>query len=114
MSKRARGFTLIEICIVVLVLGIIAAITLPNYLAARTNTQIKTCLSNMRRISDAKDLWAADTRAAPTATPTQEQLMGTAETGYLQNWPNCPENGSYVIGNITTNPTCTVGTHVLP
>lgn len=114
MPTRARGFTLIEICIVVLVLGIIAAITLPNYLAARTNTQIKTCLSNLRRISDAKDLWAADNRAASSAVPTQAQLMGTSETGYLQNWPNCPENGTYTIGNIVTNPVCSVGTHVLP
>jgi prepilin-type N-terminal cleavage/methylation domain-containing protein len=114
MTSRRRAFTLIEITIVVLVIGIIAAIAFPNYLAARTNSRIKTCLSNLKRIEDAKEMWAAENHAGPTSVPTQAQLLGDAVTGYMRSWPECPENGSYAIGNVATRPTCTVAGHTFP
>lgn len=115
MTKRnQRGFTLIELSIVVLVIGILVAIAFPNYLAARTNSRIKTCLSNLRRIEDAKEMWAQENNGRTTSVPTQIQLVGDATTGYIKSWPECPENGTYSINNMATRPTCTVTGHVFP
>lgn len=114
MRVRKKGFTLIEITIVVLVIGILAAIALPNYLRARTNSRTSTCLANLKRIEDAKEMWASENHAGPSTAPTQDQLMGTVVTGYLQAWPACPENGTYTIGDMSTRPTCTVTGHVMP
>jgi prepilin-type N-terminal cleavage/methylation domain-containing protein len=114
MSRRPRGFTLIEITIAVLVVGILAAIALPNYMRARANSRIASCLSNLKRIEDAKEMWAAENRAGATATPTKAQLLGDATTGFMRSWPSCPENGTYAINDMTTRPTCTVAGHVFP
>ena len=114
MSAKQRGFTLIELTIVVLVIGILAAIAFPNYLRARTSSRTSTCMANLKRIEDAKELWAMETHASPTATPTQTQLIGDPVNGYMQAWPECPENGTYTIGDMQTRPACTVSDHVLP
>jgi prepilin-type N-terminal cleavage/methylation domain-containing protein len=115
MSRRNhRAFTLIELTIVVLVIGILAAIAFPNYLAARSNSRVKTCLSNLKRVEDAKEIWATENHAVATATPTEAQLLGDAVTGYIQAWPECPENGTYTINNVATRPTCSAAGHILP
>jgi hypothetical protein len=49
-----------------------------------------------------------------TATPTEAQLLGDAVTGYIQAWPECPENGTYTINNVATRPTCSAAGHILP
>lgn len=113
-KQNQRGFTLIELSIVVLVIGILVAIAFPNYLAARTNSRIKTCLSNLRRIEDAKEMWAAENHGVPSSTPTQTQLVGDATTGYIKTWPECPENGTYAINNMSTRPSCSASGHVFP
>lgn len=111
---RKRGFTLIEIAVVVLVIGILMAIAFPNYLAARENSRRQTCVANLKRIEEAKDLWATDQRKAATARPTQEDLLGDATNGYMKVWPECPQNGTYTIGDMMTRPTCSVSGHELP
>lgn len=114
MSRRQRGLTLIEMTIVVLVIGILAAVAFPNYLRARKNSRTSTCIANLKRIEDAKELWAMETHASATASPTETQLLGSPTEGYMQTWPTCPENGTYTIGDMSTRPTCTTAEHVLP
>jgi len=110
--RRTKGFTLVEIMIVVLIIGILLAIAVPNFLKARETSRAKTCVANLRQIEGAKEQWAMENQQGSTATPTQADLEGA--NGYIKRWPSCPSGGSYTIANMSTAPSCSVGgTHAL-
>jgi len=124
MSKRLlgglrRGFTLVEIMIVILIIGMLLTIALPNFIRAREGANAKACQDNMRQIVTAKERWSMEKQMPASATPTFADLVGS--DAYLLNQPVCPGGGTYAIGNLTTQPTCTIGgtvgefnAHVLP
>ena len=104
-----RGFTLVEIMIVVLIIGILLGIATPNFLKARESGRQKTCISNLRQIEAAKDQWAMDTKKdAGTATAFTD-LVGA--TLYLKSNPTCPANGTYTVNAVGTNATCSKTGH---
>jgi prepilin-type N-terminal cleavage/methylation domain-containing protein len=113
MVNMRRGFTLVEVMIVILILGIVSVIAVPNFLSARTSSQKNSCIANLHTIEAAKEQWAMDQSKAVTATPTQEDLVGTVTGGYIKYFPTCPAGGTYTIGNMTSRPTCTVTGHQL-
>jgi type II secretion system protein G len=103
--RRERGFTLVEIMIVVLIIGILLAIAVPSFMNARERSRANACRANLRQIQAAKEQWAMANNQGPNAEPTQAQLTN----GFLQSWPVCPSGGTYTIGNMSTNPTCSIG-----
>ncbi len=120
-TTRKAGFTLIEIMIVVAIIGLLAAIAIPNFVRARTQAQTNACINNLRIIDGAKQQWALETKQASTATPTSANLQPyLGRTGAAL--PSCPLDSAGAwsssynagIGNLTTNPTCAISTnHVL-
>lgn len=102
MHKKA--FTLVEIMIVVLILGILALIAIPGWMNARDSSRQKTCLSNLRAIADAKEEWAMDTRQPDGGPCTQNDIWPTYIKG--TQFPSCPTAGVYTIGNVGQDPTC--------
>ena len=99
-----RGFTLIEIMIVVLIIGILLAIAVPNFVKARESSRTKACIGNLKQVEAAKEQWAMENKKGSTDTPTDTDLFGT--TAYVKVKPLCPSGGTYTVGTVATSPTC--------
>jgi prepilin-type N-terminal cleavage/methylation domain-containing protein len=116
LKRTRKGFTLIEILIVVLIIGILLAIAVPNFMKARATSRTKACVSNMRQIDSAKQQWAMDNNQVGSATPAAADVLPYLNAAVM---PTCPEGSTaYVLGSVDTKQVCpNVGTftdHVQP
>ena len=104
LPKRHQGFTLTEIMIVVALIGLLAAIAIPNFIKSRKRAAMTGCINNLRQIDSAKAQWALETKQNPSALPTDADLFGLGL--YLKQKPNCPGGGLYTLDFINTPPSC--------
>lgn len=107
---RKKGFTLVEIMIVVAIIGLLAAIAIPNFMGARTSARAQACIANLKQIQGAIQVWALDNNKADTDLVAMSDL--TATGGYLKKEPICPSGtASYDLPSVSADPTCpNVGT----
>jgi prepilin-type N-terminal cleavage/methylation domain-containing protein len=108
-TNRKSGFTLVEIMIVVAIIGLLAAIAIPNFVKARQASQKSACVANLKQIEGAKATWALENKKVGTDTPTDGDLFGS--TLYIREKPACPASGTYTINNVDTRPACSVAEH---
>src|SRR4051812_9305794 len=106
-TNRKSGFTLVEIMIVVAIIGLLAAIAIPNFVKARGTAQKNACINNLRQIDGAKEQWALENKKkqgdACATTDIDTYVKGGVPTV-------CPGGGSYTVSNVGTAPNCSLGT----
>ena len=118
-----RGFTLLECMIVLAIISLLAAITIPNMVHARTSSQTNDCISNLRQVDAAIQEWAIENNAG-TATPVNSgnirPYLGRGGSGSVQS-VFCPADvtklfdNSYTLSDTGTKPACAIlpVTHLL-
>ena len=118
-TLNKSGFTLVEIMIVVAIIGLLAAIAIPNFVKARTTSQANACINNLRQYDGAVQQYALENKQASTATYTLSLLKPYIKLDSGGNLPACPAGGTYSQGASVTNPpTCSLSgqspAHKLP
>ncbi len=123
-AARSGGFTLVEIMIVVLIIGVLLAIAIPNFINARETSRAKSCVGNLKQIDSAKQQAIMDyglnqastatffvngTTATTSGPAGNYQLVSSVGTlSYIRRPPVCPSGGQYIPGAVTVSPTCNI------
>lgn len=109
-TKRHSAFTLVEIMIVVAIIGLLAAVVIPNLKRSIDTTRQRTCALNRKSIDGAKFQGALDFKKPSTATPEDGDLFG--KDAYIDHKPDCPAGGAYSPNSVEEKCTCSEPKHV--
>ena len=103
MTQR-KGFTLVEIMIVVAIIALLAAIAIPSFLKSRSDSRQSACVNNLRLIDHAKQqLATASSTLLDSTVPVWTDISPYFKGAGI---PFCRQGGTYSINAITSNPTC--------
>ena len=117
---RKSAFTLVEMMIVVGVVGLLAAISIPSMMKSRATAQKGACQNNLRQIDSSKQQWAMEKSKSSSDTPVDSDLQPYLNRGTTM--PICPAGGlnstfadTYAIKTVGEDPECLIvpGMHLL-
>ncbi|MCU0613292.1 MAG: prepilin-type N-terminal cleavage/methylation domain-containing protein, partial [Candidatus Eisenbacteria bacterium] len=89
---RNKGFTLVELMVVVAIIIILAAILVPRYLDVTATAKTARCHANQRTLEGAGAMFMGDAANTAHDPPT---AVGDLIPAFLAQSPTCPENGDY-------------------
>jgi prepilin-type N-terminal cleavage/methylation domain-containing protein len=98
-THRRKGFTLVEIMIVVAIIGLLCAMAIPSFVRARENSRQKVCVNNLRQLDGAKDQAAIENNIG-----TGDDVSVYVELYLKAGVPVCPVNKTDYILNLTGEP----------
>ncbi len=92
LHKKEKGFTLVELMVVIIILAVLTAIAIPSYMALRNRARIQATRSEMQNIGTAIAIYEADTSGFPATglaalTSALETTPAGAEGPYMANVP---------------------------
>ncbi|MGI6078971.1 MAG: competence type IV pilus major pilin ComGC [Fastidiosipilaceae bacterium] len=88
LKRNNKGFTLVELMIVVLIIGILVAIAIPVYNTAQENAKKTACQANLRTLDGAAAQYEAEEGVWPN------NVNNLVNKGYIKKEPTCPANKS--------------------
>jgi prepilin-type N-terminal cleavage/methylation domain-containing protein len=114
-TSNRTAFTLVEIMIVVAIIGLLAAIAIPNFVRARATAQANACINNLRQIDAAADQFALEAhKTTGDAINFPSDLTPYIKLTSAGSLPACPAGGVYSDNAVGNPPICSLGNTVTP
>jgi type II secretion system protein G len=97
-NKKIKGFTLVELMIVIAVVGILSSVALPSFIKARRRAKMQGCRANLKTLNSTVEHYNIENGSYPSAS-TEEELKKEL-SGYFKGgsgFPECPNGNPYII-----------------